>query len=747
MSRDTASLLGWMALVAAGVTTAAQPPFDVAHPSTPLGVTLSLAKGQGTPTFRSGVDLITVDAAVHDADGRPVSSLRAEDFRLEVDGRARTIASAQFVSLETSETSQAAAAASHFSSNEGADVGRIIVIAVDEAHIRRLEGKHALVAATRFIEALPATDRVAVVGLSSADRFTLTLDRVALRRHLESLTGIGDPMIQQLNLGVSEALEIAEGSRARLADAVLRECGRALTEYVSAARAADDAAGARDACPEQVEQESRAMAQYAHMQAGMSVGSLQALIARLKDLPGPKTVVLLSEGMIIDPRRVDLSQLAAQAQAARVTIYGLQLEIPTFDASQDRVSPTAQRDLNVRHDGVSRVVGAARGAVFRQVGTDPKPFERISRELTGYYLLAFEARDGDRDGRPHRIRVTLARRGGELRARTGFTLPAPSLSARGAELTALLRSLQPVTELPLRVATYAYAEPLARSVRVVISAEAGSRDTPSGTWLGFVLVDGAGVIAATATHQARDGRYSFSAVVPAGTYTLRAAAIDPFGRQGSVERVFRVQPAAANELHLGDLMLAAPPASPNDAAGAIHRSRHRQRRGGLPGNARQRAGAAPRRRSCAYCRERCRSSAGFGGGHDGGRGWRLVDGARDAADWRVAARRVCSPSRDRGARRCRWTHGSPVYDHPLGAGTLCTSCTPCTLCTKCTLCTLCTPCTPCTLAVVSPFYDAPPFARCNVFPHHGHRGSARPGRGRRRAHPEGTRDSRSRDHA
>ena len=213
-------------------------------------------------------------------------------------------------------------------------------------------------------------------------------------------------MAQQLNLGVSEALEIAEGSRARLADAVLRECGRALTEYVSTARAADDAGGGRDACPEQVEQESRAMAQYAH-HAGAACRSarLQALIARLKDLPGPKTVVLISEGMIVDPRRVDLSQLAAQAQAARVTIYGLQLEIPTFEAAQDRVSPTAQRDLNVRHDGVSRVAGAARGAVFRQVGTDPKPFERIARELTGYYLLAFEARDGDRDGRPHRIRV------------------------------------------------------------------------------------------------------------------------------------------------------------------------------------------------------------------------------------------------------------------------------------------------------------------------------------------------------
>jgi hypothetical protein len=219
----------------------------------------------------------------------------------------------------------------------------------------------------------------------------------------------------------------------------------------------------------------------------------------------------------------------------------------------------------VRQDGVARVAGAARGAVFRQVGTDPKPFERISRELSGYYLLAFEARDSDRDGRPHRVRVSLARgRSGQLRARTGFTLPPATPAARGAELTSLLRSLSVVTELPLRVATYAYAEPSSPAVRVVISAEAGAGSTPSGTWLGFVLIDGAGVIAATATHQAREGRYSFSAVVPPGTYVLRAAAIDPLGRQGSVERAFRVQPGAANQLHVGDLMLAPPPASPND---------------------------------------------------------------------------------------------------------------------------------------------------------------------------------------
>ncbi len=98
----------------------------------------------------------------------------------------------------------------------------------------------------------------------------------------------------------------------------------------------------------------------------------------------------------------------------------------------------------------------------------------------------------------------------------------------------------------------------------MISAEAGIRETASDTSLGFVLVDAAGVIAASATHDAPDGRHAFSVVVPEGRYTLRAAARDSVGRQGSVERVFRAHLAGDRDLRVGDLMLArpAPPGVP-----------------------------------------------------------------------------------------------------------------------------------------------------------------------------------------
>lgn len=517
------------------------------------------------PTFRSGVDLVTVDAAVLDGDGRPVPTLSAEDFRIEVDGRPRRIVSAQFVAQnsdpESTIPSSSVPSVAHFSSNKRAGDGRIVVVAVDEAHIRRLEGRPALAAASRFIDALPAIDRIGVVGLTSLSAVTLTRDRLALRQRLTTLVGNGDMLSGQFNLGISEAVEIADGGRARLADAVLRECGRALTDYVNVARAADDATG-RDSCPEQLEQESRGMSQHAHAQARMSLAALEALIARLKDLPGPKTIVLLSEGMIVDPRRVDVTKLAADAQAARVTIYGLLLDTPVFDATQERVSPVATRDRQVRQDGVEQVAGAARGAVFRLVGSDPAPFARITRELSGHYLLAFEAAESDRDARPHRIRVTLPGGGHAVRARTRFTMPAATLPARGAQLSALLRTLAPANELPLRVATYTYAEPARRALRVVISAEAGDGEGATGAWLGFVLIDGAGIIAATATVDSPVGQHAFSTVVPEGRYTLRAAAIDAIGRQGSVERVFRAALEGTTELRVGDLMLAPVPGTP-----------------------------------------------------------------------------------------------------------------------------------------------------------------------------------------
>jgi len=155
------------------------------------------------PTFRSGVDLVTVDATVLDRDGRPIDSLGPDDFRLEVDGRPRPVVSAQFVSQAARGSRQSGPLPSHFTSNEHTETGRVVVVAVDEAHIRRLEGRPALGAAAAFIDRLDGSDRVAVIGLARLGTLDFTRDRLALKRRLAALTGQTDPVFQQFNLGLS----------------------------------------------------------------------------------------------------------------------------------------------------------------------------------------------------------------------------------------------------------------------------------------------------------------------------------------------------------------------------------------------------------------------------------------------------------------------------------------------------------------------------------------------------------------
>ncbi len=519
--------------------------------------------------FRSGVDLVTVDATVLARDGRPVRDLGPDDFVLEVDGQARRVVSAQFVSQAAPAARPVPLPADHFTSNEHDEAGRFVMVAVDEAHIRRLEGRTALKAAAAFIDRLDPLDRVAVSGLTRIGVIEFTRDRVALKRRLDGLVGQTDPVFLHFNIGLAEALEVADGSRVRLADVVLRECGRSLANYLNPART-DDVAGGRDACPEQVEQEARAVAQHARTQSRISLSALEALIASLKEIDGQKTVVLLSEGMIADPRYVDFAELSAGAQAARVAIYVLHLETPTFEASQDRVSPTFLHDVQLRGDGLARLAGATRGAVFRLVGSDPHPFERIALELSGYYLLAFEPIPSERDGRVHRIEVSLARgdaqlraRGNvELRARQAFRLPvaAPSARAREQDLVDLLRASRPATELPVRVATYTYVEPGSPNLRVVVSSEAQAAAGPaSRILLGYVLLDDRGVIAASGATGSDAGRHVFSTLVPPGEYTLRVAGIDPLGRRGLVERPFSARVTARDALRVSDLILAPVP--------------------------------------------------------------------------------------------------------------------------------------------------------------------------------------------
>jgi VWFA-related protein len=527
----------------------------------PLLAAVTLNSAQQRPVFRSGVELVRVDVSVVDDSGKPVEGLGPEHFELTVGGQPRRVVSAQFVSTRTT-GEQLSVRSHHFTTNEHDSSGRLILLAVDQMHIRRVEGRAALRAAGEFIASLAPGDRVAAVPLTHAAAISFTSDHASVKRQLDKLSGTGGPPMNAYNIGLTEALAMSEGSRIVIEQIVRRECGQAGPRLLQGRPPNDlrriaegDVSG--DSCPAQVELEGRTLAQQARSDARMSLNGLRTLIRNLGEIDGTKAVVLVSEGLVAEPQYFDLSDLGAEAHAARVTIYVLQLDTPLLDATDAKMSPTATADIRLRGDGLARLAGSARGALFTLVGSDPQPFRRILSELSGYYLLAFEPLPGDRDGGTHRLNVKARTSGAVVRARPAFQIPAPSArETTEAQLVRLLRDPRSATSIPVRATTYAQRQPEGEGMKIVVAVETPLQEPVT---IGYVLVNRSKVIVASGAETSPDGRLLATAVVPSGSYMLKAAAIDAAGQSGSVERHFDARIAQAGIVRTGELMLAESP--------------------------------------------------------------------------------------------------------------------------------------------------------------------------------------------
>lgn len=518
-----------------------------------FSVATTMPHAQQGARFKSGVDLVTVDVAVLNSSGQPIPGLTVDDFELSVDGSKRRIVWAEFVPHRSA--APESITTDHFSSNEGLNSGRLVLIAVDQAHIRRVEGLPALRAAAAFVDTLDREDRVGVTSLRRVGTVEFTREHAAAKRHLDGLTGSATAPQLFYNLGLSESLAISEGARMTLDQVVRRECGAPIGRITDVRRLAERE-GTMDPCPAQVELEARTFAQHARNDARLSLNALTAWISRLGELEGPKTIVLVSEGLVAEPQMFDLSTLGAAAHAARVTIYVLQLESPLLDASESVISPTANADINLRGDGLARLAGTARGGMFKLVGSDPKPFRRILSEISAHYLLAFEPAEADRSAGTRRLDVKVRDGAAIVRARPNFTIPAaPKADTTETELVRLLRDPRTVTELPIRVGTFSYQQASGEGFKTIVAAETGREQDVT---FGYVLVNRAGVIAASGGDIAVKGRYVLTTTLPAGGYMLKAAVIDSAGRRGSVERHFEVRLGKAGSATLGDLMVAEP---------------------------------------------------------------------------------------------------------------------------------------------------------------------------------------------
>lgn len=519
--------------------------------------------GQQPPVFRSGVDVVSVDALVVTDEGRPIEGLGPDDFVLTVDGKPRAVVSAQFVGAsDASEKTTPAAPRSlpDFSTNDLSATGRIVLLVVDRTNIRQGEGRHAMAGVARLVEELSPGDRIGLFTFpSGGPQVEITSDRQAVIEALKTIRGVeerqSDPTI---SVTISEALRIDRmNPQAIPLDIIERNCmglGFDSTRYLQA-------------CRSRIVSAAKIRVQETRQRNEDTLARLNALLESVRYVEGPKTVVFVSEGLPFDNQgRGGLRQFGSAVAASGTSFYAVQIFVPPADAATMRVQPDWDEDRRLRADGLSLVTAVSGGAFFRPPSGLEPTFGRIARELSARYVLGFQVAPQERDGKAHQIQVRLKQSGSRIiRHRTEFTADTkPGVLVRRVEtLSGALNEPLPIAGLPLRIATYVVPDKPA-AFKVLLDAEignAGSAAVP--TQVMFEVIDaqrrrvgeGEETLGSTSGAQSTPLRFTTAVALPAGRYRVKLAAKEKDGRLGSVEHHFIIEPPDARDLTVGSLML------------------------------------------------------------------------------------------------------------------------------------------------------------------------------------------------
>lgn len=547
---------------------------------------LAAQTAQQRPTFRSGIDLIEVDVSVVDGDGVPITDLQPTDFTVAVDGEPRRVLQAHFDLLAKLERDVVQPAPGtedvFYTSNADAERGRLVVIAVDEESILFGEGRHVMRAAGEFIDKLSPGDRVSVVAVPQPGVFVdFTLDHDYASQAIAAMAGRGRRRVGVLNIGVWEAFRIFEHNDVPVRERVVaRVCANVDAANPGATNPAPGAVAAQAFdqfnCQQRVEFESRHIVHESRLHAENMRYGLEEVLKALRDVEGPKVLLWISGGHVVDGTEMTMRSLEELVVEARATLYVMMVDEPLGgDITQASSPPSAGEDRRMQEEGLRMAASMTRGTVFR-AHFNPEPiFARLEREMSGYYLLGVESRPYDRDEDRRKIEVSVRRDGARVRARREITFASEDADKTvEARIASMLRSPIPIKELPLRVATYAYRETEEAPVRVLVAAEVDVKSgNSSELTLGYALRDQDGEVVSGGQTQITPRKVStlfgsvfettFMITAEPGTYSLRLAVVDPAGLRGSVEHPLHAERTSSGPLTVGDLLVADPSSSPH----------------------------------------------------------------------------------------------------------------------------------------------------------------------------------------
>ncbi|MGH9202686.1 MAG: hypothetical protein ACRD2A_15785, partial [Vicinamibacterales bacterium] len=294
---------------------------------------------------------------------------------------------------------------------------------------------------------------------------------------------------------------------------------------------------------------------------------LRGILERLAYFEGHKSLILISEGLAIEDIN-ELRSIVQLAAAARTSINVMVVDLQRGDVTIGEQPPTESQDRRYQLQGLEGLATMSLGSLFHVAGTGEPIFDRLSSEISAFYVLGVEQRPSDRSGDRHRIDVEVRRRDVTIRSRQALVLSptaGPKRSA-GDTLRDALMSPFAVSGLPLRVTTFAHQDPASGKVRLMVAAQIGQPGAQKAEFtVGYLIINNESRIVASYGHKqtlASRGaspnetlEFLGGAVVDPGIYSLRFGVVDAEGRRGTVVRDVNAWKMAGETLAMGDLIV------------------------------------------------------------------------------------------------------------------------------------------------------------------------------------------------
>ncbi len=426
--------------------------------------------GQPEPTIRVNVNLIQVDVTVTDKSGGRVTDLKAEDFEVSREGKRQQIKSVIYVPGQRKgmEPTKAGAAQDEPAAGQlkPEEVRRTIAIMIDDLSLSFTSTAVVREALKRFVEEnVRSRDLVAVYrassGLSLMQQFTTNKKQLLAS-------------IERLRFGRLKAFD----ALAPLS-----------TAAVDSAQSATLAAMAEEMQLRE-EQNNRYLQD---IQTAAMLGAVNLAVRGIRELPGRKSLVLLSDAIqIFDapasfvnsdlpmlpnmPGGVGgqrlrtmtaMRSLVDSANRSGVMIYTVDPRglVTTSLTAQDSVGGDARRvtmlsgqrqlDFNFSQDGMGMLAEQTGGVFYRNTNDIAGALRKALDDQEGYYLVAFQPDDETfektkKNSKFQRLSVKVKRQGVSLRYRRGFLGTAEAEGPVNPLVSAVLSPFHSA-EVPIKV--------------------------------------------------------------------------------------------------------------------------------------------------------------------------------------------------------------------------------------------------------------------------------------------------------